>query len=88
MKSFMRPAGGDCNISAYPDDEEAEQLTNAGGVVGMECAFALYPVDHVLLRNAVEPDENIVLWMLEQAETFLEVFVGSLVAYDVETERT
>ena len=57
-------------------------------MIGMKCTFALYPPFHFLLRYTVESDKDVMLWMLELGKTFLEIFLCSLVADDVESKRT
>lgn len=53
----------------------------------MECALALYPCEHTLVRYAVEAYSNVVLGVLEEVETLLEILLCSVVTDDMECQR-
>ena len=63
-------------------------LTDACGMVGVDCAFAVDTRDHVVVGNAIEANEDAMLWMGDEVEAPLEVVLCALVADDVELERT
>ena len=62
-------------------------LTDAGGVVGHDGALALEPPSHVVQRQQVEANEDVVRRAFDQSEAFLEVRPRAIIAYDMELNR-
>ena len=64
------------------------RLTDAGGVVCVEGAFAMYAVDHGLPGYWIEEDGDVVVWMRDTTETVFEVLLCFMVANYMESEGT
>ena len=84
MKSFMSPAAGG-SVSAWVGTMWGR--TDAGGVVGHDGALALEPRSHVVQRQQVKADEDVVRWALDEAEASFEVGPRAVVAYDMKVNR-